>query len=121
MMAEKLKAKASAKKADTEGLKNAAKKTPVAKKGGDAPKKRGNPEALAKARAARDTGPDTRKITALKKAKDIGARAGTYRHSMLTDLLGSKTVQDFRAKNAKYTAGDLRYAQEAGYISLPSK
>ena len=117
-MAEKLKSKSAA-KADKDGLKSAAKKAPVAKKSGGG--KRGNPEALAKARAARSSGPDTRKITTLKKAKDIGAREGSYRHTMLTDLLSSKTVQEFRDKNSKYSAGDLRYAESAGYIKLPAK
>jgi hypothetical protein len=122
IMAEKLKAKASAAKPDKAGLKSAAKSAPVAKNAtADAPKKRGNADALAKARAARASGPDTRRITSLKKAKDIAARAGSYRHGMLTDLLASKTVQEFRDKNKSYSAGDLRYAQEAGYISLPAK
>lgn len=122
-MAEKLKAKKTTKSADTEGLKGAAKAAPVAKKDakGNTGGKRGNPEALAKARAARSAGPDTRKITALKKPKDIAARAGSFRHQMLTDLLSSKTVQDFRDKDKKYDAGCIRFAQEAGYISLPAK
>lgn len=119
-MAEKLKAKRSTAKADADGLKTAAKKAPVAKKGSSGGK-RGNPEALAKARAARSSGPDTRKITALKKPKDITARAGTFRHNMLTDLLNSKTVQDFRDKNKAYDAGCLRYAIDAGYVSVPAK
>jgi hypothetical protein len=116
IMAEKLKAKASAAKPDKEGLKSAAKAAPV-KKGGSAPaKKRGNAEALARARAAK--GPDTRKITPKIKAKDIQARAGTFRHQMLNDLLNSKTVAEFKAKNAKYDAGCLRYAEEAGIVSV---
>jgi hypothetical protein len=107
-MAAKLKGKASA---DTEGLKKAAKKTPVGGKG--------NADNLAKARAAREPrGPDLRKIKPLIKAKDIAAREGTYRHEMLTDLLASKTVQEFRDKNEKYSAGDLRYAIDADIISV---
>jgi hypothetical protein len=51
IMAEKLKSKASAAKPDKEGLKNAAKAAPVGK--GKAAPKKGNAEALAKARAAR--------------------------------------------------------------------
>lgn len=122
IMAEKLKAKASAAKPDKDGLKSAAKKAPVAKGGGNkGTAKRGNAEALAKARAARSSGPDTRKITKLKKAKDIEARDGTFRQRMLQDLLASNTVQDFRDKDKAYDAGCLRYAQEAGYISLPAK
>jgi len=120
IMAEKLKSKASAAKPDKEGLKSAAKAAPVGGKGAAKPKK-GNAEALAKARAARASGPDTRKITKLKKPKDIEARAGTFRHQMLTDLLASNTVQDFRDKNSKYDAGCLRFAQEAGYVKVPAK
>lgn len=119
-MAEKLKAKASAAKPDKEGLKSAAKSAPVG--GKNAPKKRGNAEALAKARAARSSGPDTRKITKLKKPKDIEARAGTFRYQMLADLLASSTVQDWKDKGAgKYDAGCLRYATEAGYVKVPDK
>jgi hypothetical protein len=109
-MAEKLKAKASPKKADTEGLKTAAKKTPV---GG---KSKGNAAALAKARAAK--GPDNRKIKALIKPKAIEAREGTFRREMLEALLSSRTVQEFRDKNPKYDAGCLAYAQKAGIVSV---
>lgn len=114
-MAEKLKAKASAAKPDKEGLKTAARKTPVAKDSAK-PKRKGNADALAKARAAK--GPDNRKVKALIKAKDIQARAGTFRHQMISDLLSSKTAQEFRDKDSKYDAGCLRYAQEAGIVSL---
>lgn len=113
-MGEKLKAKSAA-KPDTDGLKTAAKKAPVAKKS-TSPVRRGNPEALAKARAARQTGPDTRKIKANIKPKDIAARAGSKRHTMLTDLLGSKTVQEFRDKG--YSSGDLNYAVGANVVTL---
>jgi hypothetical protein len=113
-MAEKLKAKASAAKPDKDGLKSAANKTPVGK--ATAPKRKGNPEALAKARAARQTGPDTRKIKANIKVKDIAARPGTARYKMLTDLLGSKTVQEFRDKG--YSSGDLNYATGANIVSV---
>lgn len=117
IMAEKLKAKGSAAKPDKEGLKSAAKKTPVAKG-----KPRGNPEALAKARAARQSTPDTRKITPKIKAKDITARAGTFRHQMITDALNSKTVDEWKSKgDGKYDAGCLRYLTEQGIISVPAK
>lgn len=116
-MAEKLKTKSAA-KADKEGLKSAAKSAPVAKKNAaEPPKKRGNAEALAKARESK--GPDTRKITANIKAKDIAARPGSKRHEMLTALLSSKTVQDFRDKG--YSAGDLNYAIGANIISVPAR
>jgi hypothetical protein len=115
IMAEKLKSKASAAKPDKEGLKAAAKKAPVAPKGA-APKRKGNADALAKARAAK--GPDNRKIKALIKAKDIKARPGTFRHKMVSDLISSKTAQEFRDKDSAYDAGCLRYATEAGIVSL---
>lgn len=123
IMAEKLKAKATAKKtADSKGLKAAAKAAPVAKgakEAAAAPKRRGNPEALKKAREARaNKGPDTRKIKALKKVKELDARDGTFRRKMLEDLISSKTVQEFRDKNAKYDAGCLKYAIEAGVVSV---
>lgn len=115
IMAEKLKAKATAAKPDKEGLKSAAKKTPV---GGASAKPRGNAAALAKARAARNSGPDMRKVTGLIKPKDIAARAGTFRYQMLSDLLGSKNVQEFRDKDPKYDAGCLRYAESANIVKL---
>lgn len=109
-MAEKLKSKTTApKKADAKALKTAAKSTPV---GGA--KKRGNADALKKARESK--GPDTRKIKALVKAKDLKAREGTSRRKMLEDLLTSKTVQEFREKG--YSAGDLNYAIGADIISV---
>ena len=80
--------------------------------------KRGNAEALAKARAARSSGPDTRKIKANVKVKDLKARPGTFRHQMLSDALASKTVQEFRNKNPKYDAGCLKFAISSGTISV---
>lgn len=118
-MAEKLKTKTAPKKGNAKALKEAATAAPV---GGEktAPKRKGNADALAKARAAK--GPDTRKIVALKKPKEIEARAGSFRHQMLTDLLSSKTVDDFKGKGDKYDAGCIRYAVEAGYIKeLPAR
>jgi len=112
-MAEKLKAKSAA-KPDKDGLKTAAKKAPVGK--GTPSKNKGNPDALRKAREARQTGPDTRKIKANIKPKDIAARPGSKRHAMLTDLLNSKTVQEFRDKG--YSAGDLNYATGANIVSV---
>lgn len=108
-MAEKLKSKSAPKQADTKALKTAAAKTPV---GGA--KKRGNPEALKRAREAK--APDTRKIKALIKPKDITAREGSTRRTMLEALLSSKTVAEFRAKG--YSAGDLNYAIGADIVSV---
>lgn len=111
-MAEKLKAKG-----DAAALKSAAKSTPVAGKN-TAAKKRGNTEALAKARAARSQGPDLRKIRPLIKVKDFKARAGTFRHQMLSDAVSSKTVQEFRGRNSKYDAGCLKFAIDSGHIAV---
>jgi hypothetical protein len=121
-LSEKLKAKGKA-SPNKDALKEAATSTPVAKKNTASaePKKRGNPDALRKAREARASGPDTRKIKALIKPKDIAARAGTYRHTMISDLLAAKTVQEFRDKNPKYSAGDLRYAIGANIVSVSDK
>jgi hypothetical protein len=118
-LAEKLKAKGKA-TPNKDALKEAATTTPVAKKNTAAaePKKRGNPEALRKAREARSSGPDTRKIKALIKSKDIAARAGTFRHQMITDALASKTVAEFREKNPKYDAGCVRFLTENNIVSL---
>lgn len=115
IMAEKLKGKAPA--ADAKPAKAA--KAPAAAK----PNK-GNPEALKKAREASDgkrAEARLQKIKALKKPKDIEARPGTFRHQMLTDLLNAKTVGEFydSAKgDAKYDAGCLRFAKEAGYVTV---
>lgn len=120
-MAEKLKAKAP-KAANKDELKAAAKSTPVGKGAkpapGTAPARKGNnADNLAKARAARaQKGPDNRKVTGLVKAKDLAARPGSYRHTMLTNLLNSKTVQEFRDKG--HTAGDLAYATKAGIVKV---
>lgn len=108
-MTEKLAKKTAPKKADKEGLKAAAKAAPVGGK-----KRAGNADALKKAREAK--GPDNRKIKALIKPKEIKAREGTARHKMLTDLLASKTVQEFRDKG--YSAGDLNYAIGADIVSV---
>jgi len=110
---------------DKEGLKAAAKSTPVnpAKKAtpaakADAPAKpKGNVAALQKAREARAAkGPDERKIKVLNKKHT--AREGTFRATMLEDLFASKTVAEFRAKDSKYDAGCLKFAVDAGYVSV---
>lgn len=117
--------KLSPKKGDVEGLKSAAKKAPVG--GATAAKgKKGNPEALEKARAinaGKQAEMRAKKIKALKKPKDITAREGSFRHTMLTDLLSCKTVGEFYDKSptdskSKYDAGCLRYAEGAEFIEL---
>lgn len=109
-MAEKLKSKTAPKKADTKALKAAAGKTPV---GGA--KRKGNAEALAKAREAK--GPDLRKIKALKKVKDITAREGSFRFNMLSDLINSKTVQEFKDKDEAYNGSCVTFGIKEGYIT----
>jgi hypothetical protein len=120
-MAEKLKTQKAAKSADKEGLKAAAKEAPVAKtsaKTGTSGGRKGNADALAKARAARATGPDTRKVKGLVKAKELSAREGTFRRQMLEDLLTSKTVQEWRDKDKKYDASCLKFAVDNGIVSV---
>lgn len=86
-------------------------------------KGKGNPEALKKAQeasAGKRAEARAKKIKALKKPKDIEAREGSFRAQMLTDLLGcnGKTVGDFYEMNDKYDAGCLRFATEAGFVSV---
>lgn len=108
-MAEKLSKK-------TEAPKKAA--APKAdKKAADAPKsgRKGNPEALAKARAARaDAGPDTRKITIV--TKENPYREGSNRAASFAALKGAKTAQDYKdaGGKAKYLS---RWAED-GLIKL---
>lgn len=104
-MAQKLASKAA--------LKKAAAKAPVVK--GTGPRK-GNAEALAKAREAKKaaTGPDTRKITVLKKPH--GARDGTTRCTLLDTIYKSKNVQ--AAVDSGVKAGDVAWAAREGYVRL---
>lgn len=90
-------------------------KAPKAEKGGaEKPKRAGNPEALKKAREARETGPDTRKLTILKKENPY--REGSGRASAFNALKGAKTVQDYvdAGGKKKYIA---RWEEE-GLISV---
>ncbi len=98
------------KKLETKGEAPAAAKTPA--KGGG---RKGNPEALAKARAAReDAGPDTRKIKILNKENPY--REGSNRAASFDALKGAKTAQDYKdaGGKAKYLS---RWAAE-GIIEL---
>lgn len=115
------------KKGDAEALKGAAAKAPVG--GGKASKPKqsdGQKAGLAKAQEqtrARSAAAQAKKITALKKPKDIQAREGSFRHTMLTDLLASKTVGEFLAKTpadskSKYDSGCLRFAEKEGYVKI---
>lgn len=77
--------------------------------------RKGNPEALAKARAARaEAGPDTRKITIVEKTNPY--REGSNRAASFDALKGAKTAQDYKdaGGKAKYLS---RWAEE-GLIKL---
>lgn len=102
IMADKLKTKGAA----------APKKEAAKKEGGG---RKGNPEALAKARAARaEAGPDTRKITVLKKENPY--REGSNRAASFAALKGAKTVEDY--KNAGGAVKYISRWESEGIISL---
>lgn len=121
IMAEKLKAKGGAapkttgkapKKGDAEALKAAAKDTPVGGKKAkgaapaEAPKRKGNIEALNKAREARSGDTEAykkQKIKVLVKAKDSGLRADSDRQRKLEFVQRFKTVGE--ALGGEYTTG----------------
>lgn len=101
--------------ADKKAEKLSKKAAPAKAAATDKPKRAGNPEALAKARAARaDAGPDVRKITILK--KDNPYREGSGRAESFNALLKAKSVQDYKdaGGKVKYIA---RWAEE-GFIKL---
>jgi hypothetical protein len=89
-------------------------------KGGKAaaskPGRKGNAEALAKARAARaeNAGPDTRKIKILNKENPYRENSG--RAAAFNALKGAKTVEDYKSAGGK-TKYLSRWAEE-GRISL---
>ena len=77
--------------------------------------RKGNPEALAKARAARaEAGPDTRNITII--TKENPYREGSNRAASFAALKGAKTAQDYKdaGGKAKYLS---RWAED-GLIKL---
>lgn len=117
-MAEKLKAKSAA-KPDKEGLKTAAKAAPVAK-GSNGGGRKGNAEALAKAREARNV---NRKYTVNTKLKDIKVREGSWTEYMLKTILGNKDTDSAKSAHAasKQFEGknlDFSWANSKGYITL---
>lgn len=85
-----------------------------------AEKNTGNAAALAKAREARaaNAGPDTRKVTVLK--KDHGGRPGSKTAERYDKIIKSKTVQAGldNEDGIKLTKADFNYAAEKGIISL---
>lgn len=78
--------------------------------------RKGNPDALAKARAARaeNAGPDTRKIKITNKENPY--REGSNRAASFDALKGAKTVEDYKSAGGK-TKYLSRWAEE-GRISL---
>lgn len=102
---------------------------PIAKKGKGKPPvksapakgggRKGNPEALAKARAARAEGASKLRAMKIKVVnKKHTARSGTFRAQMLDDLFTCKTVGDFYDMNEKYDGGCVRWAERSGFIEL---
>lgn len=117
-MAEKLKTKAS-KTADTKGLKAAASKTPVGGKT-DKPKKAGNADALARARAAKNV---NRKYKPLVRAKDLKLRDDSWTKYMVETILANKDTDSAKAAHAssKQFEGknlDFTWASAKDYIQF---
>lgn len=83
--------------------------------------KKGNPAALEKAHAAakaKSSALRASKIKALVKPAELKGREGTFRRTMLQDVLKAKTVGEFMEMDPKYDAGCLRFAESEGYISV---
>lgn len=107
IMSEKLKGKA----------KPAAKTTKAAAPKADKPARKGNPEALAKAREAKSAGREANRSKKIKVLnKNHGARAGTNRANMLDIVIKAKTVGD--AIDGGATMVDVRFAEKQGFIEL---
>jgi hypothetical protein len=109
-MAEKLKTKSAGKPAAT--------KTPAK---GAAPKKAGNPEALAKAREASEgkrAEMNAKKIKFV--GKDVAVRGGSVREQLKNAAKSAKTVGDLKAvelsTGKKISAGDVSWMIDAGII-----
>lgn len=85
-------------------------------------KKAGNPEALAKARAARaeaGAAPDTRKLKVLTEKGANPYRDGTKAAATFELFKKAKTVQDVKdAATDDHDLGYIRYASRDGHISL---
>lgn len=123
------------KAADTEGLKAAAKKTSVkatapkpepkaAAPKAEPAKRKGNPEALAKAREARNGPPVNRVYKVLNKTN--GGREGSWTNAMLGHILGAKSTDEANASLAKDRPNkdkklDFSWAAAKGYIEFAKK
>lgn len=125
-MAEK---KLAPKKGDAEGLKSAAKKAPVGGgKAEKAPARKGNPEALAKAREASSAKQDAfkaEKLTVLVKAKDSGLRGGRLAKLEFVEKAKPKKVGDvlgqtfeFEGKEITIDTGSLRGMEKREHIKI---
>lgn len=122
--------KLSRKTADTAGLKAAAKTAPVKGKPTakvattEAPKRKGNPEALAKAREARKNGVvENRKYKVLVKRGDVKVREGSWTEAMVGHILANKDTDSANAalkgdRPYKDRKLDFSWAAKKGYIEF---
>lgn len=89
-----------------------------------APAKKGNPEALAKAREARaSAAQEDRKYKTLVKRADIKTREGTWTEAMVDIIMSNKSTDAAKAELAAHKEyGDRRldfsWAEKKGYISF---
>lgn len=120
-MAEKLKTKNVA-AADSAPKAASAKTAKVAKAPKETSAKKGNPEALSKAReasAGKRAELDTKKITINTEKKANPYREGTKAHATFELIKTSKTVADVRtAATDAHDFGYVRYASRDGHITL---
>lgn len=106
---------------DKETLAKASKAAPKSGKAAEAPKRRGNPEALAKAREQKGPAPD-RTYKAVK-GKENTAREGTWTATMLEIILDNTSTDDAKAalkKNREFGDRklDFTWAEKQGYIKF---
>lgn len=119
-------AKLSRNAADKEGLKNAAKKTPVAKETARGAVKKGgggNSEALAKAREARTAAANVNRTYKVVAKKENGGREGTWTNYMIQvaqDNTDTDTCKAVVAKSKDYghKKMDFKWLEEKGYIKF---
>lgn len=116
------------KKGDAEALKSAAKKAPVGGKAEKVPARKGNPEALAKAREAAGAKQEAfkgMKINVLVKSKDSGLRGGRLAKLEFVEKAKPKKVGDvlgqtfeFEGKEVTIDTGSLRGMEKREHISI---
>jgi hypothetical protein len=123
---EKTMAEANTKLSRKDELKKAAKETPVAGKKAAAPKlaapaRKGNPDALAKARAARAAPAVNKPYKVLVKTNP--GREGTWTHAMVEHIIGATSTDDAKAslaadKENKHRKLDFSWAAAKGIIKI---